>query len=430
MSSVVVVGTQWGDEGKGKITDFLSQNAEVVARYQGGNNAGHTIKFDGVTYKLHLIPSGIFFSDKISVLGNGMVIDPKAIVEELAYLHEKNVSTDNLKISNRAHVILPYHLKLDLLQEEEKGINKIGTTKKGIGPAYMDKAARVGIRIADLLDKETFREKLAQNLAEKNRLFKKVYEVDEIQVDDILEEYYEYGQQIAKYVVDTSVVLNDALDQGRRVLFEGAQGVMLDIDQGTYPFVTSSNPIAGGVTIGSGVGPSKINHVVGVSKAYTTRVGDGPFPTELHDEIGDTIREVGNEYGTTTGRPRRVGWFDSVVVRHARRVSGITDLSLNSIDVLTGIKTLKICVAYRYKGEIMEEFPASLKVLAECEPVYEELPGWDEDITGVKNLNELPVNARHYLERISQLTQIPLSIFSVGPDRNQTNEVRNVYRLV
>ncbi|MCZ0702240.1 adenylosuccinate synthase [Natronobacillus azotifigens] len=430
MSSVVVVGTQWGDEGKGKITDFLSQNAEVVARYQGGNNAGHTIKFDGVTYKLHLIPSGIFFSDKISVLGNGMVIDPKAIVEELAYLHEKNVSTDNLKISNRAHVILPYHLKLDLLQEEEKGINKIGTTKKGIGPAYMDKAARVGIRIADLLDKETFREKLAQNLAEKNRLFKKVYEVNEIQVDDILEEYYEYGQQIAKYVVDTSVVLNDALDQGRRVLFEGAQGVMLDIDQGTYPFVTSSNPIAGGVTIGSGVGPSKINHVVGVSKAYTTRVGDGPFPTELHDEVGDTIREVGNEYGTTTGRPRRVGWFDSVVVRHARRVSGITDLSLNSIDVLTGIKTLKICVAYRYKGEIMEEFPASLKVLAECEPVYEELPGWDEDITGVKNLNELPVNARHYLERISQLTQIPLSIFSVGPDRNQTNEVRNVYRLV
>lgn len=427
MSSVVVVGTQWGDEGKGKITDFLSQNAEVVARYQGGNNAGHTIKFDGITYKLHLIPSGIFFDDKICVLGNGMVIDPKAMVEELKYLHDKNVSTNNLRISNRAHVILPYHVKLDMLQEEDKGVNKIGTTGKGIGPAYMDKAARVGIRIADLLDKEAFREKLESNLKEKNRLFEKVYETDRIEVEDILEEYYEYGQQLKKYVADTSVVLNDALDDGRRVLFEGAQGVMLDIDQGTYPFVTSSNPIAGGVTIGSGVGPSKIDHVVGVSKAYTTRVGDGPFPTELHDEIGDQIREVGNEYGTTTGRPRRVGWFDSVVVRHARRVSGITDLSLNSIDVLTGIDTLKICTAYKYKGEVMEEFPASLKVLAECEPVYEELPGWKEDITGVKSLHELPENARHYLERISQLTGIPLSIFSVGPDRSQTNVVRSVY---
>lgn len=427
MSSVVVVGTQWGDEGKGKITDFLSQNAEVVARYQGGNNAGHTIKFDNVTYKLHLIPSGIFFDEKTCVLGNGMVIDPKALLAELKYLHEKGVSTDNLKISNRAHVILPYHLKLDELQEADKGDNKIGTTKKGIGPAYMDKAARTGIRIADLLDKESFKEKLEQNLAEKNRLFEKVYESEPFTVEEIFEEYFAYGQQIEKYVCDTSKVLNDNLDEGRRVLFEGAQGVMLDIDQGTYPFVTSSNPIAGGVTIGSGVGPSKIKHVVGVSKAYTTRVGDGPFPTELENETGDQIREVGREYGTTTGRPRRVGWFDSVVVRHARRVSGITDLSLNSIDVLTGIETLKICTAYRYKGELLEEFPASLKVLAECEPVYEEMPGWKEDITGAKTLGDLPENARHYIERVSQLTGIPLSVFSVGPDRNQTNVVRSVY---
>ncbi|UOR10792.1 adenylosuccinate synthase [Halobacillus amylolyticus] len=427
MSSVVVVGTQWGDEGKGKITDFLSQNAEVVARYQGGNNAGHTIKFDGVTYKLHLIPSGIFFDDKVCVLGNGMVVDPKALLEELKYLHDRGISTDNLRISNRAHIILPYHLKLDALQEEEKGANKIGTTKKGIGPAYMDKAARMGIRVADLLDKESFREKLEQNLAEKNRFFEKVYETAPYTVDEILDEYYEYGQQFKKYVCDTSVVLNDSLDEGRRVLFEGAQGVMLDIDQGTYPFVTSSNPIAGGVTIGSGVGPSKIKHVVGVSKAYTTRVGDGPFPTELDNEVGDQIREVGREYGTTTGRPRRVGWFDSVVVRHARRVSGITDLSLNSIDVLTGIENLKICTAYKYKGEIIKEFPASLKELAECEPVYEEMPGWTEDITGAKSLTDLPVNARHYLERVSQLTGIPLSIFSVGPDRSQTNVVRSVY---
>ncbi len=427
MPSVVVVGTQWGDEGKGKITDYLSENAEVVARYQGGNNAGHTIVFNDTKYKLHLIPSGIFYDDKICVIGNGMVIDPKAIVEELAYLHERNVSTANLRISNRAHVILPYHLRLDAVEEESKGANKIGTTKKGIGPAYMDKAARVGIRICDLLDKEVFEEKLERNLADKNRLLERMYEAEGFKKEDILEEYYEYGQQIKKYVVDTSVVLNDAIDEGRRVLFEGAQGVMLDIDQGTYPYVTSSNPIAGGVAIGSGVGPSKINHVVGVSKAYTTRVGDGPFPTELHDETGDKIREVGNEYGTTTGRPRRVGWFDSVVVRHARRVSGITDLSLNSIDVLTGIENLKICTAYKYKGEVIDEFPASLKVLAECEPVYEEMPGWTEDITGVKDLGELPPNARHYIERVSQLTGIPLSVFSVGPDRNQTNMVRGVF---
>jgi len=429
MTSVVVVGTQWGDEGKGKITDFLSQDAEVVARYQGGNNAGHTIKFDDTTYKLHLIPSGIFFKEKTSVLGNGMVIDPKALVEELSYLHERDVTTDQLRISNRAHVILPYHITQDILEEEQKGALKIGTTKKGIGPCYMDKAARTGIRMADLLDKDVFKEKLTQNLAAKNRLFTKMFDAEPLNFDDIFEAYYNYGQQVKQYVVDTAVVLNDAIDHGRRVLFEGAQGVMLDIDQGTYPFVTSSNPVAGGVTIGSGVGPSKINRVVGVSKAYTTRVGDGPFPTELDDEIGEKIREVGKEYGTTTGRARRVGWFDSVVVRHARRVSGITDLSLNSLDVLTGIDELKICVAYRYQGELIKEFPASLKALAECEPVYETLPGWTEDITGVRSLDELPANARHYLERLSQLSEIPLSIFSVGPDRTQTNIVQNVYRL-
>ncbi|MEW9501161.1 adenylosuccinate synthase [Jeotgalibacillus marinus] len=428
MSSVVVVGTQWGDEGKGKITDFLSEHAEVIARYQGGNNAGHTIKFDGETYKLHLIPSGIFYKDKISVIGNGMVIDPKALVAELKYLHDRGVSTENLRISNRAHVILPYHLKLDEVEEERKGDNKIGTTKKGIGPAYMDKAARMGIRMADLLDRETFEEKLTNNLVEKNRMLERFYEVEGFKMEDIFEEYYEYGQQVAKYVCDTSVVLNDALDEARRVLFEGAQGVMLDIDQGTYPFVTSSNPVAGGVTIGSGVGPSKINHVVGVSKAYTTRVGDGPFPTELNDEIGQKIREVGREYGTTTGRPRRVGWFDSVVVRHARRVSGLTDLSLNSIDVLTGIPTLKICTAYRLDDEIITEYPANLRTLAKCEPVYEELPGWEEDVTGCRTLDELPENARHYLERVSQLTGIPLSIFSVGPDRTQTNVISSVWR--
>ncbi|WML55425.1 adenylosuccinate synthase [Neobacillus sp. PS3-12] len=429
MTSVVVVGTQWGDEGKGKITDFLSENAEVVARYQGGDNAGHTIKFNGETYKLRLIPSGIFNKEKICVIGNGMVVNPKSLVEELAGLHERGITTDNLRISNRAHVILPYHLKLDEVEEANKGENKIGTTKKGIGPAYMDKAARVGIRMADLLDREVFEEKLEKNLKEKNRLLERVYETTGFTKEEILEEYFEYGQQIKQYVLDTSVILNDALDEGRRVLFEGAQGVMLDIDQGTYPFVTSSNPVAGGVTIGSGVGPTKINHVVGVCKAYTSRVGDGPFPTELNNEIGDRIREVGREYGTVTGRPRRIGWYDSVVVRHARRVSGITDLSLNSIDVLTGLETVKICTAYRYDGQLIDEYPANLNILKKCEPVYEELPGWTEDITSCKSLDELPANARHYIERVSQLTGIPLSTFSVGPAREQTNIVSNPWRL-
>ena len=427
MTSVVVVGTQWGDEGKGKITDFLSANAEVIARYQGGDNAGHTIVIDGKKFKLHLIPSGIFFPEKISVIGNGVVVNPKSLVKELAYLHEEGVSTDSLRISDRAHVILPYHIELDRLQEESKGDNNIGTTINGIGPAYMDKAARVGIRIADLLDREVFAERLRINLEEKNRQFTKLYDAEALSFDDIFEEYYEYGQQIKQYVTDTSVILNDALDNGKRVLFEGAQGVMLDIDQGTYPFVTSSNPVAGGVTIGSGVGPSKIDKVVGVCKAYTSRVGDGPFPTELFDEVGDRIREVGHEYGTTTGRPRRVGWFDSVVMRHSRRVSGITNLSLNSIDVLSGLDTVKICVAYDLDGERIDHYPASLEQLKRCKPIYEELPGWSEDITGVRHLDELPENARNYVRRVGELVGVRISTFSVGPDRDQTNILESVW---
>lgn len=424
---MVVVGTQWGDEGKGKITDFLSENAEVIARYQGGDNAGHTIKFDNVTYKLHLIPSGIFYKEKTSVIGNGVVVNPKSLVEELNYLKEHGVPTENLRISDRAHVILPYHIKLDQLQEDAKGADKIGTTIKGIGPAYMDKAARVGIRIADLLDKDIFSERLKVNLADKNRQFEKMYDDQPIAFEDIFEEFYEYGQQIKQYVADTSVILNDALDRGKRVLFEGAQGVMLDIDQGTYPFVTSSNPVAGGVTIGSGVGPSKIDKVVGVCKAYTSRVGDGPFPTELFDEVGEQIRKVGREYGTTTGRPRRVGWFDSVVMRHSRRVSGITNLSLNCIDVLSGLDTVKICTAYELDGKLIYHYPASLKELNRCKPVYEELPGWQEDVTNCKTLEELPENARNYLRRISELVGVRISTFSVGPDRNQTNILESVW---
>jgi adenylosuccinate synthase len=428
MSTTVVVGTQWGDEGKGKITDYLAEKADVVARYQGGNNAGHTIVFAGNKYKLHLIPSGIFYKDKICVIGNGVVIDPKALIQEIEYLHSHKVSTVNLRISNRAHVILPYHIRLDSVEEDAKGTNKIGTTRRGIGPAYTDKVARVGIRIADLLDPEEFERKLRSNLEEKNRLFEKVYQAEGFTIEDLLGEYLAIAEILRPYVADTSVLLNDAIDAGKGVLFEGAQGVMLDIDHGTYPFVTSSNPIAGGVCIGAGVGPTKIQQVIGVAKAYTTRVGDGPFPTELMNEIGNHIREVGHEYGTTTGRPRRVGWFDSVVVRHARRVSGVTGLSLHSIDVLTGINKLKICTAYKYKGETLEAFPANLNILAKCEPIYEEHPGWSEDITGVKSLDELPANARHFMERISLLTGIPVSIFSVGPDREQTIAVDKVFQ--
>lgn len=427
MSTVVVVGTQWGDEGKGKITDFIAESAEVVARYQGGNNAGHTIMIENKKYKLHLIPSGIFYSDKICVIGNGMVLNPAALIEEIEYIHSHGFSTENLRVSDRAHVIMPYHLLLDELEEERKGDNKIGTTKKGIGPCYMDKAARNGIRISDLMEPEEFERKLRHLVKEKNNLIQQVYGREPLDVEAILKEYLGYANALRKYVTDTSVVLNDAIDSGRRVLFEGAQGVMLDIDQGTYPYVTSSNPTAGGVCIGSGVGPTKIHQVIGVAKAYTTRVGDGPFPTELLDETGDLIREKGHEYGTTTGRPRRVGWFDSVVVRHARRVSGITGLSLNSIDVLSGLESVKICTGYKYRGEVIETYPASLKMLAECTAVYEELPGWQEDISGAKSLSDLPENARHYLERVSQLTGIPIAIFSVGRNREQTNVVRPIY---
>jgi adenylosuccinate synthase len=427
MATLVVVGTQWGDEGKGKITDFLAEKAEVVARYQGGNNAGHTISIDGKQFKLHLIPSGIFYPEKICVIGNGMVVNPKALVDELNYLKGHGISTDNLRISDRAHVVMPYHIKLDELEEETKGNNKIGTTKKGIGPAYMDKAARIGIRMVDLLDPEEFAAKLKRNLDEKNRILEKLYGTDGFAFDQVYREYLSYAEVIRPYVADTSVVLNKAIDADKDVLFEGAQASMLDIDQGTYPYVTSSNPVAGGVCIGSGVGPTKINKVIGVVKAYSTRVGDGPFPTELLNETGDFIRENGHEYGTTTGRPRRVGWFDALVVRHARRVSGLDGMAITRLDILTGLKELKICTGYRYNGEVLTEFPTSLKVLAQCEPIYETLSGWDEDITSVRSYEELPVNTQAYIEKITEVTGVPLAIFSIGPNREQTVPVTKIY---
>lgn len=429
MSSVVIVGSQWGDEGKGKMTDYLSQDADVVVRSQGGNNAGHTIAFDGKKFALRLVPSGIFGKDKLAVIGNGVVINPPALLKELHYLQDNGIDISGLRISSRSHVTFPYHILLDKCQEEAKGDHKVGTTKNGIGPTYMDKVSRVGIRMCDLLEKDTFETKLRRNLAEKNELFTKLYHVDPINFDDIFESYYEYGQELKKYVTDTSRIVNDALDNGQRVLFEGAQGVMLDVDQGTYPYVTASNPIAGGVCTGVGVGPNKINTVVGICKAYSTRVGAGPFPTELTDEIGDRIRETGHEYGTVTGRPRRVGWFDSVAMRHARRVSGISCLSLNLLDVLTGLKTVKICKAYKLDGKEIDYYPASLKELDRCEPVYEELPGWDEDITGGKKFEDLPVNAQNYLKRVSELSEVPLATVSVGADRIQTIIVKNPWEL-
>ncbi|HJE27263.1 MAG TPA: adenylosuccinate synthase [Limosilactobacillus pontis] len=429
MSSVVIVGSQWGDEGKGKMTDYLSQDADVVVRSQGGNNAGHTIAFDGKKFALRLVPSGIFGKDKLAVIGNGVVINPPALLKELHYLQDNGIDISGLRISSRSHVTFPYHILLDKCQEAAKGDHKVGTTKNGIGPTYMDKVSRVGIRMSDLLEKDTFKVKLQRNLAEKNELFTKLYHVDPISFDDIFESYYEYGQELKKYVTDTSRIVNDALDQGKKVLFEGAQGVMLDVDQGTYPYVTASNPIAGGVCTGVGVGPNKIDTVVGICKAYSTRVGAGPFPTELTDEIGDQIRETGHEYGTVTGRPRRVGWFDSVAMRHARRVSGLSCLSLNLLDVLTGLKTVKICTSYKLDGKQIDYYPASLKELDRCEPVYEELPGWDEDITGVKKFEDLPINAQNYLKRVSQLSETPLATVSVGADRIQTIIVKNPWEL-
>ncbi|MEY8442478.1 adenylosuccinate synthase [Lactobacillaceae bacterium 24-114] len=429
MSSVVIVGSQWGDEGKGKMTDYLSQEADVVVRSQGGNNAGHTIAFDGKKFSLRLVPSGIFGKDKLAVIGNGVVINPPALLKELHYLQDNGIDISGLRISSRSHVTFPYHILLDKCQEEAKGDHKVGTTKNGIGPTYMDKVSRIGIRMSDLLEKDTFETKLRRNLAEKNELFTKLYHVDPINFDDIFESYYEYGQELKQYVTDTAQIVNDALDDGKKVLFEGAQGVMLDVDQGTYPYVTASNPIAGGVCTGVGVGPNKIDTIVGICKAYSTRVGAGPFPTELTDEIGDKIREIGHEYGTVTGRPRRVGWFDSVAMRHARRVSGLTCLSLNLLDVLTGLDTVKICKAYKLDGKVIDYYPASLKELERCEPVYEEMPGWKEDITGVTKFEDLPENAQNYLKRISELSQAPIATISVGADRIQTIIVEDPWNL-
>lgn len=420
MAAVVLIGAQWGDEGKGKITDFLAEKADMVVRYQGGNNAGHTVVINNETYKLHLIPSGIFYPQKICVIGNGLVVDPQVFIEELEYLESRGISTSNLRLSSKAQVIMPYHRLLDFLEEEYKGEQKVGTTKRGIGPAYKDKASRTGIRVVDLLDPEEFSAKLEYNLKEKNLIINKIYGQQELVFQDILEEYLGYAERIRPYVTDASLEVNNYLNQGKKVLFEGAQGTLLDLDHGTYPYVTSSNPVAGGACIGAGVGPTRIGKVVGVMKSYTTRVGEGPFPTELTCDTGELIRSRGGEYGTTTGRPRRCGWFDAVIARYAVRINGISDLAFTKLDVLTGMDTLKICTGYRCQGQELTEFPQSLKILAGCEAVYEEMPGWQSDLTQISKYDDLPPAAKNYVERIEQLTGVPITMLAVGPGRNQT----------
>ncbi|MDF2699113.1 MAG: adenylosuccinate synthetase [Haloplasmataceae bacterium] len=422
--TAVVVGTQWGDEGKGKITDYLASKANYVVRYQGGNNAGHTIEFNNEQFKLKLIPSGVFRAEKI-ILGNGMVINPESLIEEIKYLNDRNVSTNHIRISNRAHVILPYHLEIDALQEELRQDQKVGTTKKGIGPAYTDKYARTGIRMGEFIDKETFAEKLKYQIDEKNVLLSK-YNKPINTFEEVFNKYNQYADYIRPFVTDTSYEIDEALQQGKKILFEGAQGVMLDIDHGTYPYVTSSNPSAAGATVGAGIGPTKIDEVVGVVKAYSTRVGEGALPTELKNELGDYIRKVGREYGTVTGRARRVGWFDGVIVSHTRRVSGLTGLSINLLDVLTNIETLKLCVAYELDGEVIHFVPSTIKEFERCKPVYIEMPGWTENITQVKHFEDLPLNAQNYVRKIEEITKVPVVIISVGPDREQTMILKEI----
>lgn len=423
MPSKVVVGAQWGDEGKGKIIDILASRADVVVRSQGGNNAGHTVKSAGEVYKLHLIPSGILYSTTPCLIGCGVVVDPKVLLGEIDSLEKRGISCDNLRIDPRAHVIMPWHIALDGLSEKARGASDIGTTKCGIGPCYMDKAERCGLRIYDLVHPDVFAKKTPAVAALKNKIITQVYDGEALDADAIISEYTGYGKRLAKYVADVSVLAYEAVKAGKDVLFEGAQGALLDIDLGTYPYVTSSHPTAGGFCTGTGVGPTLFNDVIGVAKAYTTRVGKGPFPTELSDETGDTIRNRGNEFGTTTGRPRRTGWFDAVIVRHAVRINGLTAIALNKLDTLAELPTLKICTAYKLPdGTTTEHFPATLEELEGCEPVYQEVPGFSGDLSGCKRFDDLPENAQNYVHAIEKLVDCRVAMVGVGPDRSQNLE--------
>ena len=427
MATAMVLGTQWGDEGKGKIVDYLAQKADVVIRSQGGNNAGHTVVADGQSFALRLLPSGILFSEKTCIIGNGVVVNPEVLLEEIDGMVKKGVTISKLEVSTRAHVIMPYHIRIDEEDEKLRGDDKIGTTKNGIGPCYADKINRVGIRIGDLMDRDVFYQKLKTNLELKNRLFATYYNCEGFDFEEIFTKYTALAERIRPYVKDTEYSANQYIKEGKKVLFEGAQATMLDLDHGTYPFVTSSNPTAGGACVGSGVGPRMMSNIIGVVKAYTTRVGAGPFPAEQSNKIGEYLRETGHEFGTVTGRSRRCGWFDSVVVRYAAMLNSLDYLAITRLDILDELDTINICKGYMYKGRELEEYPESLNVLQEVEPVYEELPGWKTDISGCKSYDELPENARYYVERISQLVGVPLGIVSVGPDRSQTIVLHDVF---
>lgn len=429
MTSVIVVGAQWGDEGKGKITDYLAGQADMVLRCQGGSNAGHTIVANGQKYALHLIPSGILNPNTACVVGNGVVLDLKVVLDEIEMLKAEGFSAKNLVISDKAHIIMPYHYTMDEYQESLKGDKKIGTTKRGIGPAYMDKTARQGIRLLDLLAWEPFLEKLEYNLREKNIIFGHagLPTIEGEARERLIAEYAAYREQIRPYVGETVYRVSEALQAGKKLLFEGAQGSLLDLDHGTYPYVTSSNTVAAGSCIGVGIGPTAINRVLGVAKSYCTRVGEGPFPTELTDDMGVKIRSLGEEFGTTTGRPRRVGWFDSVLVRYSALVNGMTDLCITKMDILDSLPEVKICTAYRYNGEVITRMPSTLEALAECTPVYETMPGWMCDTTGCRIFRDLPVNAQKYILRLEELVGLPISMVAVGAERNSTIVRREMF---
>ncbi|WP_238886531.1 adenylosuccinate synthase [Clostridium sp. YIM B02551] len=426
MSAFVVLGAQWGDEGKGKMTDYLAEEADVVVRFQGGNNAGHTVVVGDKEYKLHLIPSGILYDDKLNVIANGVVVDPVALFEEIDYLEGLGVKVtpEKLAISDRAHLIMPYHKVLDKLKEKARGKNDIGTTGKGIGPCYTDKYERSGIRICDLLHEDVFKEKLAENLNLKNPYITKVLGGEELSFDEIYNLYSKLAERLRPFVQDTSVRVYDEIKKDKNVLFEGAQGMLLDIDHGTYPYVTSSNTTSCGVASGVGIGPNMIQNALGIAKAYTTRVGKGPFPTELENETGEWIRQKGHEYGVTTGRSRRCGWLDLVILKTTVRVCGLTSLVVTKIDTLAGLDKIKMCVGYKFEDKVIDYFPASLEDLAKCEPVYEEFDGWDESIEEARSYDELPENAKIYLRRIEEITGVKIDIVSVGPKRDQTIRVK------
>lgn len=422
MSTIALVGAQWGDEGKGKIIDILAAKADMVVRAQGGNNAGHTVVSNGTTYKLRLVPSGILYKDCDCMIAGGTVVDPRALLDELKDITDKGISTERLFIDERAHVILPYHLEIDALSEKARGGSDIGTTKKGIGPCYMDKAERSGIRMCDFVNEKVFKEKLFAAAELKNKIIVSVYGGKALNAEEIYKEYVPYAARLKKHVCDTSVRIYEAIQDGKNVLFEGAQGALLDLGMGTYPYVTSSHPITGGFCVGAGIGPTYIKECLGIAKAYTTRVGKGPFPTELDDEIGEKIRKIGAEFGTVTGRPRRCGWLDTVILRFAVRVNGLTSLALNKLDTLSGISPLKVCVAYEKDSKRVSHFPADIAELAYCKPIYTELPGWTEDISNVKKFSDLPVAAQQYVEFIEKEIGCKISMIGVGPDRNQSFE--------